>query len=147
MLALASEFPLEVISLDSRQVYEGLRIGTAQPSVEERAACPHHLVDFLPPTDTYSAQRFRNDVLAVTAGIRARGNTPLLVGGAGLYLHGLQEGFLSYPFTDEELGVVRADLDALDDEALRRRLHEEDPLSWSASLRRTATAASVRWRS
>ena len=129
VLRLAREFPLEVISLDSRQVYRGLRIGTAQPTAEERAACPHHLVDFLPPTERYSARRFRDDFLRVHGEIVARGATPLLVGGTGLYLQVLQEGLMPLPDDGPDLARVRAELDALDDAAVRARLSEVDPAS------------------
>ena len=88
---LAAEFPVEVISLDSRQIYHGLRIGTAQPTEEEQAACLHHLVDFLPPTGTWSAQAFREAFIESFREIRSRGHVPLLVGGAGLYLDAVGE--------------------------------------------------------
>ncbi len=72
--ALAAEFPIEVISLDSRQIYHGLRIGTAQPTPEDLAACPHHLVDFIDPDESYSAQRFRRDFTACWQEITGRGS-------------------------------------------------------------------------
>lgn len=129
VLGLATEFPLEIISLDSRQVYRGLRIGTAQPTAEERAACPHHLVDFLSPTERYSARRFRDDFLRVHAEITARGGVPLLAGGTGLYLAVLQEGLLPQP-DDATSASIRSRLDALDDAVIRDRLLAADPESW-----------------
>jgi len=56
---LAADHPLEVISLDSRQLYHGLRIGTAQPTAADLAVCPHHLIDFVSPNEKYDAIRFR----------------------------------------------------------------------------------------
>ncbi len=126
--ALARRLPVEVISLDSRQIYRGLRIGTAQPTAAERAVCPHHLVDFVDPDEAYSAQRFREDFSRVHAQIAARGGVPLLVGGAGLYLTALREGFMAIPgHTPERLDEVRAELADLPDEEIRARLAAVDP--------------------
>lgn len=128
--ALAARLPLEVISLDSRQIYRGLRIGTAQPTDEELAACPHHLVDFVDPDAPYDAQRYRADFGRVHAEITGRGGVPLLVGGAGLYLKAVAEGFLEVPGqTPERLAEVRAELQSLDDGEIRRRLAAVDPAS------------------
>ena len=102
---LASDLPLEVISLDSRQIYRGLRIGTAQPTAAELAACPHHLVDFLSPEEKYDAMRFRRDFESVFQDVVRRGGVPVLVGGAGLYLTALQEGFMA---VDSVVAVVEA---------------------------------------
>jgi len=128
--ALAARGPVEVISLDSRQVYRGLRIGTAQPTAEEKALCPHHLVDFVSPRDAYDAGRFRRDFMRVHEAIAARGGRPVLVGGAGMYLTALREGFVDIPgSTPETLAAVRAEPDSLADEAIRARLREADPAS------------------
>ncbi|MBC8425208.1 tRNA (adenosine(37)-N6)-dimethylallyltransferase MiaA [bacterium] len=127
IVALAARYPVEVISLDSRQLYRGLHIGTAQPSAEEQAACAHHLVDFLSPGDTYSAQRFREDFQRVYGEIRAHDAIPVLVGGAGLYLTALREGFFPIPEDAPDLDALRAELDALDDETVRARLLIADP--------------------
>jgi len=131
IVSLAGQFGIEVISLDSRQIYHGLRIGTAQPTAAEKAACPHHLVDFVPPDQTYSAARFRHDFAAAFQEIRRRGNQPVLVGGAGLYLAVLREGLFELPpggarATDR----VRAELDELSDREIRDRLQTADPESW-----------------
>jgi tRNA dimethylallyltransferase len=128
--SLAREFPVEIISLDSRQIYRGLRIGTAQPTAAELAICPHHLVDFLPPEETYDAARYRRDFCRVHAEITARGGRPVVVGGAGLYLTAIREGFFDLGSDGRPLEVVRAELDALDDDEIRRRLHAADPNTW-----------------
>ncbi|MFN2369554.1 MAG: tRNA (adenosine(37)-N6)-dimethylallyltransferase MiaA [Candidatus Krumholzibacteriia bacterium] len=126
--ALAGRLPLEVISLDSRQIYRGLVIGTAQPTAAERALCPHHLIDCVDPDERYSAQRFRTDFTQVHREIIARGGVPLLVGGAGLYLTALREGFMAIPgHSPERLAEVRAELAPLDDRAVRARLAQVDP--------------------
>lgn len=125
--ALAARLPIEVISLDSRQIYRGLVIGTAQPTAAEQAACPHHLVDFVDPDEAYNAQRFRADFVRVHGEITARGGVPILVGGAGLYLTALREGFMEIPgHTPERLEEVRAELADLGDAEVRRRLAAVD---------------------
>ncbi len=128
VLHLARRYPIEVISLDSRQVYHGLRIGTAQPTAAEQAACRHHLVDFLAPTATYSAQRFRDDFAACWLEITARGKLPVLVGGAGFYLRAVTHGLFTLPSDHpQRLAEVRADIATLDDQALAEELSRVDP--------------------
>ena len=107
--ALAERFPVEIVSVDSAQVYRGMDIGTAKPDAATRARIPHHLVDLIEPTDAYSAARFRADALAAVAAIRARGRLPLLVGGTMLYFKALHEGLSALPPADPTL---RAMLDA-----------------------------------
>jgi tRNA dimethylallyltransferase len=102
-LALAAEFPLEIVSVDSAMVFRGLDIGTAKPEHEIRARVPHHLIDLLDPAESYSAGRFVRDALTAIAAIRARGRTPLLVGGTMLYFHALLEGLADLPKADEAL--------------------------------------------
>ncbi len=130
VVELAAHFPIEIVSLDSRQIYHGLRLGTAQPDAAEIAACPHHLVDFLPPQERYSARRFRDDFQRVAAGIRARGRCPVLVGGAGLYLTAVRDGLFELPADPAALAAIRQELDALPDDEIRDRLRAEDPASW-----------------
>lgn len=127
---LAAQSPIEVISLDSRQVYHGLRIGTAQPSAAELAVCPHHLIDFLPPTEKYDAIRYRRDFSRVYQEIQRRGKQPVLVGGAGLYLKALREGFMAVPGqTAAVLARVRTALDQQSDQEIRTQLQLADPAS------------------
>ena len=85
-LALAREVDLEIISVDSALIYRGMDIGTAKPTAEELAQVPHHLIDILDPTESYSAARFVQDTHRLIGEIRARGRTPLLVGGTMLYI-------------------------------------------------------------
>ena len=91
---------LEIVSVDSAQVYRGMDIGTAKPATVERAAVPHHLIDIAEPTERYSAGRFRIDALRAIAGIFERRKTPLLVGGTMLYYRSLSEGLDSMPAAD-----------------------------------------------
>lgn len=127
---LARALPVEIISLDSRQVYHGLRIGTAQPTADELAICPHHLIDFLPPEETYDAARYRADFCRVYGEITARGGRPVVVGGAGLYLTAIRDGFFDLGDGGRPLAEVRAELDRLGDDEIRRRLQASDPAAW-----------------
>jgi tRNA dimethylallyltransferase len=108
-LALAERFPVEIVSVDSAQVYRGMDIGTAKPDAPTRQRIPHHLIDILDPTEAYSAARFRADAIAAIARVRARGAIPLLVGGTMLYFKALREGLSLLPPADL---TVRARLDA-----------------------------------
>ena len=96
-LSLATKGPLaqrlEIISMDSAQVYRGMDIGTAKPSPGERAAVPHHLIDLIDPWQAYSAARFRDDAKSAIADIRRRGRIPLVVGGSLLYGRALEGDF------------------------------------------------------
>lgn len=107
--ALAPHRKVEIVSVDSAQVYRGLDIGSAKPSRAERAAVPHHLVDLLDPGERYSAARFVADARAAIAAIRSRGALPLLVGGTMLYFKALLDGLDALPAAD---AAVRAELDA-----------------------------------
>jgi tRNA dimethylallyltransferase len=108
-LALAREFDVEIVSVDSAQVFRGMDVGTAKPDAATRAAVPHHLIDVIDPDQAYSAARFRADALAAVAAIRGRGRLPLLVGGTMLYFKALTEGLSALPPADP---ATRAALDA-----------------------------------
>lgn len=107
-LALADRFPVDIISVDSAQVYRGMDIGTAKPDAATLARYPHRLVDILDPAERYSAARFRDDALSEMADITARSRVPLLVGGTGLYFQALERGLSDLPDADAE---VRAEID------------------------------------
>jgi len=106
-LRLAEKLPIEIVSIDSGQVYRGMDIGTAKPSAEERSRVPHHLIDLVEPTGSYSAARFRADAIAAVEAILAKGRIPLLVGGTMLYYRTLVSGLDSLPEADPK---IRADL-------------------------------------
>lgn len=96
-LRLARQRPVEIISVDSAQVFRGMDIGTAKPGAAARAAVAHHLIDILDPAQAYSAGQFAQDAVALIGQIRARGNIPLLVGGTLLYLRALRQGLAVLP--------------------------------------------------
>jgi tRNA dimethylallyltransferase len=102
-LALAERFPVEILSVDSAQVYRGMDLGTAKPSAAERAQVPHHLLDLLEPTERYSAAQFAADAQALIDAVHARGRIPLLVGGTMLYFKALREGLSPLPAADPVL--------------------------------------------
>jgi tRNA dimethylallyltransferase len=101
-LEIAQHFPVEIISVDSAQVYRGMDIGTAKPDATTQAAVPHHLIDIIDPTQVYSAARFHDDALRLMSEITARGKIPLLVGGTMLYFRALTAGLSDLPEADEE---------------------------------------------
>jgi tRNA dimethylallyltransferase len=96
-LALARVLPVEIVSVDSALVYRDMDIGTAKPSRDELAACPHHLIDIVTPEEAYSAARFCADARRLMGEITARGRIPLLVGGTMLYYKALREGLSELP--------------------------------------------------
>jgi len=102
-LELAARHPVEIVSVDSAQVYRGLDIGTAKPSAEERARVRHHLVDLIEPTQSYSAGQFRADCVGAIMEILDRDRIPLLVGGTMLYYKALAQGIDALPAAEPEL--------------------------------------------
>ncbi len=108
-MELAGRFPLEIVSVDSGQVYCGMDIGTAKPSSAERALVPHHLIDVVDPTESYSAGRFREDAIRAVRDILSRGRIPLLAGGTLLYYRALAQGIDALPPAEPGL---RAQIDA-----------------------------------
>jgi len=108
-MRLAAEMPIEIISVDSAQVYRGMDIGTAKPTADERARVRHHLLDIRDPAQPYSAGEFVADASARLREIHARGRLPVLVGGTMLYLRALLRGIAALPAAAPAL---RAQLDA-----------------------------------
>lgn len=119
---LAEQFDGEIVTVDSVQVYRGMDIGTAKPDAATRARRPHHLLDVVDPTESYSAARFAHDALEAIDGIRGRGRVPIVAGGTMLYFKALTEGLSDLPGADP---VVRAQID--EEARLRgwRALHAE----------------------
>jgi tRNA dimethylallyltransferase len=132
-LALAERLPLEIVSMDSAQVYRGLDIGTAKPSADERARVPHHLIDLVDPDQSYSAGRWRQDALRVIQEILERKNVPLIVGGTMLYYRTLVAGLDALPPANAEVReaitheagergwpALHAELERVDPQSARR---------------------------
>lgn len=102
-VALAREFSGEIVACDSTQLYRGVNIGTAKPSLEERGGVAHHLIDVLDPSEAATAGGYRDMALAALADLRAREKLPILVVGTGLYMRALLEGLADLPLRSEEL--------------------------------------------
>jgi tRNA dimethylallyltransferase len=132
-LELAARFPVEIVSVDSAQVYRGMDIGTSKVAPAVRARVVHHLVDVCDPAEAYSAGRFRRDALALIGEIRARARVPLLVGGTMLYFRALTRGIAPLPEADPSIrarlegrariegwAALHAELQARDPEAAAR---------------------------
>jgi tRNA dimethylallyltransferase len=127
-LQLAREIPLEIVSIDSAQVYRGMDIGTAKPSAAERAAVPHHLLDLRDPSEPYSAADFVRDAVRLIGEINARGRLPLVVGGTMLYAKALREGLSNLPAADPDVRTrIEARAKELGWPALHAELARLDP--------------------
>lgn len=100
---LRKHFPVEIISVDSALVYKGMDIGSAKPDAATLAQAPHRLIDFLDPSQPYSAADFRADALREMADITASGRIPLLVGGTMLYFRALEYGLSELPPADQNI--------------------------------------------
>lgn len=126
-IELAKELNGEIISADSMQVYRGMDIGTAKPTVEERQGIPHHLIDIRDPNEEWTVSDFIQQANHLTTLIASRGHLPIIVGGTGLYLWSLLEGF-SFPITpaDKEL---REKLEQRPASTLYPLLSSVDPMS------------------
>ncbi|MBA4696325.1 MAG: tRNA (adenosine(37)-N6)-dimethylallyltransferase MiaA [Legionella sp.] len=129
---LSTVFPLEIISVDSAMIYQGMDIGTAKPSALLLERFPHHLVDIINPTETYSAAQFCDDVHLLIKDSWSRGKWPFLVGGTMMYFNALQQGLSSLPEADIE---IRKQLLAQAEEqgwaALHAELTQIDPFAAS----------------
>jgi tRNA dimethylallyltransferase len=133
-LALAHTLGGEIVNADSMQLYQGMDIGTAKLTVAERADIPHHLLDIWPVTQTASVSEYQRLARLAIDEIRTRGNTPILVGGSGLYVRAAIDN-LEFPATDP---AVRARLEAELDESgpgvMHARLGAADPVAAAAIL-------------
>ncbi len=93
-IEIAKEFDGEIISADSRMVYQGTRIGTDIPTLEEMQGIPHHLLDFVPPEKEYSLKEYQEDAYRVIKDILSRKKLPILVGGTNLYIDAVVDGYV-----------------------------------------------------
>ncbi|MES2324874.1 MAG: tRNA (adenosine(37)-N6)-dimethylallyltransferase MiaA [Pseudomonadota bacterium] len=127
-LAIAHAIPSEIISVDSALVYRGMDIGTAKPNAEELASVPHHLIDIIDPTESYSVMQFRDDTIRLVADISARGKLPLLVGGTMMYFKGLADGLDDLPAADAALRLaIEAEAAQIGWPAMHEKLRALDP--------------------
>ncbi len=138
-IELARSLGGEIISADARQVYQYLDIGTAKPTARERARARHHLVDYVDPTEDYSAGRFVRDAEKAITEIRSRGKLPIIAGGTGLYFRALLRGLdvwvgrddffraeIKERIAQEGSAALHAELTQIDPESAAR-IHPNDP--------------------
>lgn len=122
----------EIISVDSVLIYQGMDIGSAKPSPAELQRYPHHLIDILPPTDSYSVAQFRADALRLMHDIVQRGKTPLLVGGTMMYFNILLKGMSEVPNASSEIREsILQQAQTLGWAAMHEQLANIDPVSAS----------------
>jgi tRNA dimethylallyltransferase len=127
-LTLAQRLEVEIISMDSRQIYRGMDVGTGKVTPEERVRVPHHGLDVRDPDESYSAGQFSRDARRWMAEIRDRGRVPLLVGGTGFFLKALTHPMFSEPPMEvERQQALREFLNGLSGETLQRFVRALDP--------------------
>ena len=132
-LALAEQFSGEIVSCDSVAVYRGMEIGTAKPTLDERARVPHHLIDIAWPDEPCTAGDYSRLAREAIAGITGRGRLPIVAGGTGLYLRALLDGLFPAPQRHEPLR-----------EKLRTRAEQKSPAHVHSILARLDPAAATR---
>lgn len=131
-LSLASDYPIEIVCADSRQVYRMMDIGTAKATIAEQAELPHHMIDLIDPDQEYSVAEYVATARPLIADIHARGKLPCVVGGTGLYIRALLGGLAPLPTGDESLrqslhqweidqgaGTLHQELERIDSQAAR----------------------------
>ncbi len=128
-IELAKRFDGEIVSADSMQIYKKMNIGTAKPSEEERCGIPHHMLDFLEPTEEYTLKQYLTDANACIQDILSRNKLPIMVGGTGLYVTSfLQNLTLSEESCDEEYRAsLETEFDTIGGEEMLKRLAVIDP--------------------
>jgi tRNA dimethylallyltransferase len=132
-LALARRIPLEILVADSRQVYRGMDIGTAKPDAIARAAVPHHLLDLVEPGEAFSVAAWAVLARRLAAEVADRGRLPLLVGGSGLYLAAVLDGYTFGPRPSPAArALLRAERERGGLEPLVERLRAQDPATAAA---------------
>jgi tRNA dimethylallyltransferase len=148
-LDLARRFEGEIINGDSRQVYRGMDIGTAKASAQERALVTHHLVDIVEPDEPYSLALYLEQARKAVQDVQKRGKLPVLVGGTGLYVWGLLEGFLAPQVAPNQTLRARLEAQAAEEghRSLWQRLKDVDGVAASRidsrNVRRVVRALEV----
>jgi tRNA dimethylallyltransferase len=130
-LHLAQYFPIEIISADSRQVYRYMDIGTSKPSLAERASIPHHVIDVVEPDEDFSLAMYHQLAMEALKAIQQRGKLPLLVGGSGLYVWSLVEGWkIPQVPPDQKLRrQLESRAEQEDSQSLYQELQDIDPVT------------------
>lgn len=127
-IALRDQLPVELINVDSAQIYDQMDIGTAKPDIETLAKAPHRLLGFCDPADSYSAADFAQDAKKEISEIHKLGRIPLLVGGSMLYFKVLLEGMSDLPAADVEIrNSIQQQADTEGWSSLHKELQKIDP--------------------
>jgi len=121
-LELAARRAGEIVSLDSMQIYQGMDIGTAKPTIEQRRRVPHHLIDCQPVTEPSDVAAFLANVAKAEMDVAARGAQPILVGGTAMYIKALVDGLFDAPESSRE---IRSELMAVAEQRGSEYLHRE----------------------
>jgi tRNA dimethylallyltransferase len=131
-IELATRFPIEIVSADSRQIIKHLNIGTAKPTAAQQQQVPFHLIDIIEPGERYSAFRFIDDANQAIANILQRRRIPVVVGGTGLYLRALTEGVVEIEKDDFSIREqLEEEMERLGQQQMYDRLLQVDPLEAS----------------
>ena len=129
-MLLFNNLPVDIISVDSAQVYRGLDIGSAKPSKDILAQYPHQLIDICDPTDSYSVEKFRQDAWKAITKSHQSGRIPLLVGGSMLYFKALKEGLSDLPISDKDFFyTITQQAQTLGWDYFHKKLEKIDPIS------------------
>lgn len=127
-IALRDQLPVELINVDSAQIYDQMDIGTAKPDIETLAKAPHRLLGFCDPADSYSAADFAQDAKKEISEIHKLGRIPLLVGGSMLYFKVLLEGMSDLPAADVDIrNSIQQQADTEGWSSLHKELQKIDP--------------------
>jgi len=131
--SLTDILPIEIVCMDSMQIFRNMDIGTAKPTLSEQQSIPHHMIDIINPGDPFSAAEYANKAKVCISAIHSRSCIPVLVGGTGLYLRAI-----SYPMSfggskrDEEIRMHYSHFAETNGrQALHKLLAEKDPVSAS----------------
>jgi len=128
-IPLAKAFDTEIISADSMQIYRHMDIGTAKPTVEERALVKHHMIDIVEPWESYSTGKYIGAVVPVIEKLHRKGKTPIVAGGTGLYIKAMTRGIFSGPSADWTLREELLSMEEEEGGSLHRLLKDLDPES------------------
>lgn len=126
-ILLAKALNTEIISADSMQIYRHMDIGTAKPTIGERATVKHHMIDIVDPWEAYSTGKYIEAVVPIIEGLHREGKVPIVVGGTGLYIKAMTRGIFSGPSADRTLREELLSMEKEEKGSLYGHLKELDP--------------------
>lgn len=142
-ILIAKELNTEIISADSMQIYRGMDIGTAKPTIQERASIRHHMIDIVTPSESYSTGQYIETVTPIIKGIHGDQKIPVVVGGTGLYIKAMTRGIFSGPSADWTLRDELLSMEQQEEGSLYSYLSEIDPAA-SEKINKNDTRRIVR---